>query len=278
MNITIPVSSLKCLVGNALLFAASKGNLAVVRFCAEPVSLPTSEAKVPNLAAALKVSLQAGIQSSARSTQTVKQPSLVVVATDGYVLSVERSAAEVTVAGAATASLAVADAKALLKTLPAGDEKVSVTLSSDKVEFSAAASSASYSAATQPFPPWATWLERARRNAAAVPVVSLAPQLLAKVGRADPYGGQGKPAGWDEVASVQLQMTMPPEPVLWAYGEHLHGLVKPLTNVTLAGEEMPDPRGRKKKPLCPECGRAELIAGRKLCQACALVVKLREAA
>lgn len=242
MKLTITSSSLKCLVANALLFAPSKGNLAVVHFA-------------------------------------VETPNFGVVATDGYVLSFERPAAEFAVEDSDYFSLSVADIKAMLKMLPAGkDDPVQLVTDRSsalrRAEFLTSVSSAAYSIVQQAYVPWANWLSNARANAAPQTSASIAPQFLAKVGRADPYGGQGKPDEWGGVASVELTFAREPAATMWTYGEHLSGLVKPLTNVTLSGEELAAATSRRKKatkPKCPVCKTAELTAGRERCQSCVAV-------
>lgn len=241
VNLTIQSSSLKCLLTNALLFAPTKGNLAVVRFRSEPGSFSA-------------------------------------VATDGYVLSVEGAEPVESTCVIAETSVTVADAKALRDALPKEDQPVSVMAGplggADIIQFSTDFTQVRYSAAPHEFPPWAQWLENARAAAGRSATVGLAPQFLAKIGRADPYGGQGKPADWAGVATVELQCTTEGAAAMWSYGEHLHGLVKPLTNVTLSGEELAAATSRRKKaavPKCPVCKTAELTAGRERCQSCVAV-------
>lgn len=241
MNLNISSDVLKCLLTNALLFAPTKGNLAVVRFRSEPGLLRA-------------------------------------IATDGYVLSVEGGKPEESTCVVAEASITVADAKALLKTLPKDDCLVSIMAGplggQDIIQFATDFTQVRYSTATEEFPPWTRWLDNARASAGRSATVGLAPQFLAKIGRCDPYGGLGKPADWAGVATVELQCTTEGAAAMWSYGEHLHGLVKPLTNVTLSGEELAAATSRRKKaavPKCPVCKTAELTAGRERCQSCVAV-------
>lgn len=246
MNVAIPAGPLRCLLSNALLFAPAKGQYAVVRFRAEPNLLHT-------------------------------------VATDGYVLAINGVPCEY-VGRVVEFSLSLADAKSLLKMIPTASEDAVLIYLADvgdpvqpRAQFTVGGSSAGYSLATQEFASYWKWIDSARSAVDSTASMRFAPQLLAKIGRADPYSGQGKPEGWGDVANVTLEFTRAGQPALWTYGEYLHGLVKPLNNQTLGGDEVAGPSRKKKaKPTCPKCGKAELMNGREMCQACRVVESTKE--